>query len=106
LRQNCADGLHRCGCKTPVFNGEGTVKCFFYVEEHFCHHAVKLDWTAGPETFEHFEEFFKALLLRNGKLKCRAPLQPIKEWSASIKLLKHVFWNAWLHLPKITWSST
>jgi hypothetical protein len=55
LRQNCADGSHS-ECESPVFNGEGTVKCFFYVEEPFCHHAANLDWTAGPEMFDNFEE--------------------------------------------------
>jgi hypothetical protein len=55
LRQNYADGSHR-ECKTPVFNGEGKVECFFYVEEHFRHYAAKLEWTTGPEMFDNFEE--------------------------------------------------
>jgi hypothetical protein len=42
LRQNCNDGTRR-EHKTPVFNGEGTVECFFHVEERFRRHAVKLD---------------------------------------------------------------
>jgi hypothetical protein len=47
------------------------------------------------------KKFFKTLLWRNGKLECRMSLQPIKQWSTSIKPLKNVFWNTWLHLPKI-----
>jgi hypothetical protein len=55
LRQNHDDGT-RHECKTPVFNGEGTIECFFHVEERFRHHAAKLEWTAGPEMFDNFEE--------------------------------------------------
>jgi hypothetical protein len=58
LKQNYDDGAHR-EYKTPVFNGEGTVECFFYVEECFRHYAAKMDWTTGPEMFENFEEILK-----------------------------------------------
>jgi hypothetical protein len=58
LRQNHNDGT-RWECETPVFNGEGTVECFFYVEESFCHHAAKMEWTAGPEMFDNFEEILQ-----------------------------------------------
>jgi hypothetical protein len=55
LNQNYDDGQSR-SYKTPVFNGEGAVECFFYVEERFRHYAAKLEWTTGPEMFDNFEE--------------------------------------------------
>jgi hypothetical protein len=55
LRQNYDDGTRR-EYKTPVFNGEGTIECFFYVEERFLHYAAKLEWITGPEMFDNFEE--------------------------------------------------
>jgi hypothetical protein len=58
LRQNYDDGTRR-ECKSPVFNGEGTVECFLCVEERFRHHAAKTEWTAGPEMFDNFEEVLK-----------------------------------------------
>ena len=55
LKQDYEDGSYK-QYKAPVFNGEGTVECFFYIEERFRHYATKLDWTTGPEMFENFEE--------------------------------------------------
>jgi hypothetical protein len=55
LRQNCDDGARR-ECKSPSFNGEGTVQPFLCVEKRFPHHAAKMEWTAGPEMFDDFEE--------------------------------------------------
>lgn len=55
LKQNNDNGSCQ-ECKAPVFNFEGTVECFFWVEERFCHHAAKMGWVAGPEMFENFEE--------------------------------------------------
>jgi hypothetical protein len=66
-------------------------------------HAAKLDWTAGPEMFDNFEEVLQdaALVKWETQMQNLAPAHQTK-WSASIKLLKNVFWNRWLHLPKIT----
>jgi hypothetical protein len=80
LRQNHADGLHR-ERETPVFDGEGTVKCFFYVDKRFCHHAAKLDWTAGPEMFDNFEEVLQdaALVKWETRMQNLAPAHQTME---------------------------
>ena len=43
-------------CSAIVLLSEQTIERFFCVEERFRHRAAKLEWTAGPEVFENFEE--------------------------------------------------
>jgi hypothetical protein len=102
LRQNCADGSHR-DCKTPVFNGEGTVECFFCVEERFSHRAAKLDWTAGPETFDNFEEVLQdhaaSEKWETGTQNVAPAEQTMERFNQAVeeRLLEQ-----WLHWPNIT----
>jgi hypothetical protein len=94
LKQNYDDGTRR-EYKTPVFDGEGTIECFFYVEERFRHYATKLDWTTGPEMFDNFEEILQDTALEKWETRMQniAPIdQTIERFNQAIEeyLLEYV----------------